>query len=351
MLTEPVYVTREAVKRALDIKATARGDAEVDEAIESASRSAEGFLHRPHFYPLVATRYFDWPNRQSPKSWRLWLDDSELISATAVTSGGTIIDSADYNLEPNRNGPPYNRLEIKTSSSATFGGGSTPQRDVTVVGLWGYTNSTAAAGTTAEALDAAEAGVDVDGLASAAIGVGSVIQIDDERLLVTDRAQLTTGQTLQTPLTALNSNETVVVTTGSEFSVGEVLLLDSERMLIVDVAGNSLTVKRAWDGSTLAAHTGSTIYAQRTLTVIRAALGTTATTHSSAAAIWLWTPPSLLRQLVKAEALNDLLQGRSGYARTVGSGESEREASGQGLEDIRTRAFKALGRKGRTRVV
>lgn len=351
MITEPVYITREDVKRATDVKSTARTDAQIDSAIESASRAAEGFLHRQHFYPLVATRYFDWPDRQSAKPWRLWLDDSDLISIDTLSSGGVVISTNDYNLEPNRSGPPFSRVEIKTSSDAAFGGGPTSQRDITITGLWGYANSTKAVGATAEALDAAEAGIDVDGATSAAVGVGSVLQIDDERFLVTDRAQLTTGQTLQTPLTSQNNNETVTVSDGTAFTTGEVLLLDSERMLVVDIAGNNLTVKRAWDGSTLAAHTGSTVYAQRALTVVRGALGTTATTHLAAASVLVWQPPSLLRQLVKAETLNDLQQETSGYARTVGSGESERESTGGGLKDIRDRAYRSLGRKGRTRAV
>src|SRR5690606_22447868 len=57
----PWYTTRETVKAALDYKETARNDAQVDRAIESASRAVEGLLHR-RFYPETATRYFDWPN-------------------------------------------------------------------------------------------------------------------------------------------------------------------------------------------------------------------------------------------------------------------------------------------------
>ena len=47
-------------------------------------------------------------------------------------------------------------------------------------------------------------------------------------------------------------------------------------MLITDIAGNNLIVKRQKSGSTLAAHTGSTIYAPRQVTITRGDLGTTA---------------------------------------------------------------------------
>jgi hypothetical protein len=121
-------------------------------------------------------------------------------------------------------------------------------------------------------------------------------------------------------------------------------------MLIEDIAGNNLTVRRAWDGSTIAAHSvGATVYAPRTLTVTRGALGTTAATHLTAASVYRWDAPGPVRQLCVAEALTDLLQGRSGYARTAGAGENEREATGRGLKDLRERVYVSHGRKARTR--
>jgi hypothetical protein len=140
------------------------------------------------------------------------------------------------------------------------------------------------------------------------------------------------------------------VSDGTQFAVDEVILIDSEKMRIDDIAGNTLTVTRPWDGTTLAAHTASAdIYAPRTLTVTRGALGTTAATHNSAATVYRWNPPAAVRQLCLAEAVNDLLQGRAGYARTAGTGESEREMTGRGLEALRKRVYVSHGRKARTR--
>ena len=86
---------------------------------------------------------------------------------------------------------------------------------------------------------------------------------------------------VQSDMTAQQNNVTISAS-GSGFNVGEVILVDSERMLIVDIAGNYLTVKRAWDGSVLAIHsTGADIYTLRLLTVTRGALGTTAGTHDT----------------------------------------------------------------------
>jgi hypothetical protein len=107
-------------------------------------------------------------------------------------------------------------------------------------------------------------------------------------------------------------------------------------------------VKRAWDGSALATHAASAdIYAPRTLTVVRGALGTTAATHTTTTAVVKHIVPYPVRDLTIAEALNTVLQERSGYAREVGSGENSREASGRGLRDLRESVYTSHGRKAR----
>ena len=349
------YATREEIKAELDVKETSRSNARIDRALEDASRRVEGLCHR-RFYPVQGTRYFDWPARPSGgyAPWLLRLDASELISVSTLASGGNTIAATDYNLEPNRGGPPFTRVEIKLSTDASFGGGDTYQRDVQISGLWGYRNTESTVGALAEILDATETGVDVDAATSAAVGVGSVLRVDSELMLVTGLTQLSTGQTLGgAGLTNQNNAVTVTVANGAAFAAGEVILIDAERMLVEDVVGNNLIVRRAWDGSTIAAHTvGVTIYAPRTLTVTRGALGTTADTHGNGSTVYAWQPPGPIRQLTIAEALTDLLQGRSGYARTAGSGENERETSGRGLKDLRDSVCSSeLARKGRMRSV
>lgn len=319
----------------------------IDVAIESASRDVESLCHRK-FYPLATTRRFDWPNRQGARPWRLWLEQHELIEATLVTSGGETIAESDYFLYPD-DGPPYTRLEVDLDSSSAFGRGSTHQNDLSIAGLFGHSNTEAAAGSLAEELDAVATRVRVTD--SAAIGVGSLIRAGSERMLVTEKTMSTTGQTLQTPMSANNSNNVVDVVDAATLSVGETLLLDSEKMLIVDIAGNSLVVRRAWDGSALAAHTGSLLYAPRTLLVQRGCVGTTAASHLAGAALVKHQAPSLVRQYVKALAMDNLLQDSSGWARTSGSGENARESSGRGLTKLRDRVRAAYGRKVRTRVV
>ncbi|MFD5697446.1 hypothetical protein [Streptomyces lasiicapitis] len=353
---EPWYATREDVMRALDSKLTARNAGQIDRALASGSRDVEALCHR-RFYPELGSRYFDWPNAQRAASWRLWLDDSELISVIALSSGGTVIAASDYFLEPNRSGPPYNRLEIDLDSSAAFGGGDTHQRDISITGLWGYRDEETPAGTLTAAVSSASATtLSVSGAAAAALGVGSVLRVDTERLLVTGRAMADTGQNLGgSGLTAQANVVAVAVADGASFAVDEVLLVESERMLIVDIAGNTLTVKRAWDGSVLAAHAaGVDIYASRTLTIARGALGTTAATHSLGAAVQRWDPPGPVRDLTIAEAVTQLTNETAGYARTRKSGEggtSERSMDATALSGLRQRVYDSHGRKGRVRSV
>lgn len=356
-ITTGVYTTRETVKRALDIEETARNNRNIDRCIESAARRIDGLCHRI-FYPRIETKHFDWPNEQGAVPWRLWLDDTELISVTTLLSGGTAIASSDYNLEPNRVGPPYNRVEINIGTSASFGGGSTPQRDITITGLWGFSNDEVTLSTVAEALDSTETGVDVDAATSSEVGVGSILRIDTERMLVTGRAQLTTGQTVGgSGLTAVKNDVTVAVTSGASFSIDEIITIDSERMLIVDITGNNLTVIRAYDGSVLATHAaGVTIYAQRTLTVVRGAFGTTAATHSSGTTVYAWKPPPSIRQLNTTEAIHELLQEQTGWFRTMSAssnfgGTARRAATLEAIIDLREQVYQEYGRKARTRTI
>lgn len=348
------YATREDVMRALDSKLTARNAAQIDRALESASRDIEDLCHR-RFYPVQATRYFDWPGRPAGTPWVLRLNEQGLISVAVLASGGTTIGSGDYNLEPVNVGPPYSRVEINLGSSASFGGGDTHQRDVQIAGLWGYRNTETSAGALGEVLDASETAADVDGASAAALGVGSILRIDSERMIVAGRSMADTGQNLGANIDQQLKTVTIPVASGTAFAAEEVILIDGERMLIVDIAGNNLIVKRAWDGTANSAHSsGADIYALRTLTVQRGALGTTADTHASGTSIAHWNPPGPVRDLTIAEAVAQLTNEQAGYARTRKSGDggtSERAMDATALASLRERVYRSHGRKGRVRSV
>ncbi|MGP3917679.1 hypothetical protein [Nonomuraea sp. 10N515B] len=359
-VTRVCYCTREDVQRALDVKETARSFRQIDRAIESSSDAIDGGatganrgtgILKRRFFPEVETRTFDWPNSQRARPWRLWLDQHELVSVTSLVAGGVTIASTDYFLRPD-DGPPYNRVEIDLGSSAAFASGDTHQRAVSIAGTWCGTDiTTATAGTLAEALDATETGVDVSD--SSLVGVGDLIVVDSERMLVTSKSMLDTGVNIDAgdSLTASASDVSITMsTTTNAPAVDEVILIDSERMLVVDVAGSVLTVKRAWDGSVLAAHSANAdIYAPRTLNVVRGAYGTTAATHSNGAAVSRHVVPGLVRDFSLGLALVQLLGEQAGYARTAGTGENQREVTGRGLAQLRRDCIAAYGRKARIR--
>lgn len=343
-MTEPWYCTREDVKHALDVKETARNNGQVDRAIASVSRSVDEQMHRQPggFFPTLATRVFDWPTKYSGDRLRLWLDDNELISATSVTAGGTAITG--YFLEPVNSGPPFTSVDIDRSSADSFEHGDYAQHRIAIDGKYGHADRTEAAGALAGAVNGSVTTVTVTD--SSLIGVGQLLLVDDERMIVDKRSMVDTGQNLGAPLTKINNDEVVTVATGSAYAEGEVILIDAEKMLVVEIAGNNLVVKRAWDGSTLAEHdTGADVYAPRQLTVRRGVLGTTAAAHDSAAVVARQVVPPLIRQLTIAESMIALAQENTGYGRKIGSGDSERPAGGAGIEDLRALAYAAHGRK------
>jgi uncharacterized Zn-binding protein involved in type VI secretion len=345
-MTDPLYCTFEDVAAATDIHASAQSTKRTLEAIDSVSRDIEYLTGLRKFYPTVATRYYDWPShRQTGPSWMLRLDD-DLLSLTSLTAGGTTIDTGDVFLEPDRTGPPYTRVEIDLSTSAVFDSGDTHQRAIVVVGVWGQCNTTSAATTLGEDLDSSETGVDV--ASSVDTGTGDTILVGSEYMLITGRTMADTGVDIDTggDMTATMSSTTLTVDTATGIpQIGEKILIGSERMLVVDAAGTTLTVKRARDGSTLAAHAaGASIYAPRTLTVTRGALGTTAATHTTDDIVYRHEVPGLVHDLAVAETIIKLGHEASGYASTVGGGDTDRTISIAAVRDLRDKVEHAYRR-------
>jgi hypothetical protein len=337
------YATLEEVKVALNSKETARNNAQLVRLIEAATDSIEcDQLHR-RFYPEVDTRTFDWPTRvESDGSRTLALGINELVSQTGVEVGGDAVDPAHLTLLP-VDGPPHNGIEL--DSTVDIGVGASVRRAVEVSGTFGYWAREAAAGTLAGAV-ADESTTSVTVSDSSAIGTGQLLLVGAERMIVDRRSMVDTGQDLAADLDKATNAEVVQVGSGAAFAEGEVVMVDAEKMLVVEIAGNQLIVKRGWDGSTLAAHTtGADVFAPRKLTVRRGVLGTTAAAHADGAAVSKHLVPKLVNQLCIAETLTAFMQENSGYGRTIGAGESEREGAGAGLPDLRERAWQAYGRK------
>lgn len=336
------YATVEDVKDALDILETARAESQIRRVLRSATDSVEGLLKR-RFYPEVRTQTFDWYDELGTTSlpYTLWLDENEVISLTEVDSNG-VIAPADYLLKPD-DGPPYTRLELRASSSASFDTGDANQSTVSLSGTFGYWDEEEPAGLLVGAVNAIVTSLVVsDG---SLVGVGNLLKLGTERCVVQARSFIDSTETITADVT-LASTTTIPVSDGTAFHEGETLLLGGERMLITDIAGNDLVVKRGWDGSSLESHTSAAaVYVSRALTVRRAALGTTAAAHFDQDPLTRHYVPALIADLTLAEALAQLLQERTAYARTIGKGDMESEVRGIGLADLRDRAVAQYGRR------
>ena len=322
----PAYATVEDVARALDVQHSAYRWSALRRLVLSESRTLEKRLHR-HFYPLTEAVTFKNPRIATPEpetAAGFWLD-RDLISLSAVTQDGDAVTPSSVDLYPGHYGPPYSWVGL---TGAT----------IVLTGDWGYSSDTESAG----ALDAAVSdttGTSIDVTDSSKVGIGDLLTIDSERFIVTDKTMIDTTQNISGALTADTSDVSVTVGDGSTFAVDETILVNSERMLILEIAGNVLTVSRAYDGTVLAAHSSADdVYAPRRLTVERGATGSTAATHSDATAITRNTPPEPIRTAVIAETLNTMQQELAAYARVIGSGENVREMGGAGLADARTKA-------------
>lgn len=337
------YATRDEFKSALDFKETARNSVQIDRALEAGSRAVETITHR-RFYPERATRYFDYPQDFGP-TWRLWLDQNELVSVTSITSGGAVI--SNYFLEPANDGPPYDRIETNRGSSSVFSSAATSQRATAVTGVFGYNEDLRPVTSLAEALDAVE--VDVDVADSSQCGVGALLTVGSEKMIVTGARALDTGLNLNANIDSRDNVVTIPFTGSGAVYAGERITIDAERMAVVDVVGSNLFAQRAVDGTVLASHTsGADIYAPRTLVVTRGVLGTTAATASLSAAVSRQVFPGLVVALCIAEAENTYLQESAGYARVSGEGEGARTFSQTGLNRLRDQTASLFGRQART---
>lgn len=343
------YTTLEAVKSALDIAETARNDAQVRRAIESGARSIDGTRPgrgrlRRRFYPELDTKYFTAVSSRQP--WQLPLGRYELISATSVVAAGTTIDPADYVLQPQNDGPPYDQIDLVTTAYSAWPGGTTPNA-IVITGLWGYRADEEQVGALAAQLGSASSATATVAWSTAKFGTGDILRIDNERMIIRERTWVDTGQNLGGDGVAASMADTVLdVTDGTAFAPEELLLVGAERMRVVDVAGNQLTVIRAWDGTVLAAHgSGADVYALTGVELDRGQLGTTAAVHSASAAIYRHVVPGLVAELNLAEAVNTLQQETGAYARTAGSGDMVVPVGLGGLAAIRRDAQDAYRRR------
>lgn len=333
---DPMYCTREQVKSAINVTAPGYVDDQIDREIRTASLIIDGDLRRPRacFWPVTDTRYFDWLDHQHSLTWRLWLNGNDLAAApTKVLSGGVDITSGVLA----RNGvgdsiPPFSSLEVDLNTDATFMATSSYQRAIAVTGLYLACPPDEADGGVLSALGTTTASTATLS-DSNLVGVGSVIRVDTERMAVTGKTFAASGLTIQADLAASHAGQLVSLGS-SAVAAGETLLVDAEQMRITAVAGTNAIVQRAVNGSTLATHTtGAAVYLDRSVTLLRGALGTTATTHALNAPIFVHQVPSPAQTLAVAETLRLLGLERAGYTTVIERGSMTKIGTADALWD------------------
>lgn len=331
-----IYAGRRSFKITANIMGADR-DAVIDRLLEAATLQIEKQTRRL-FVPKTQTRLYRYPPHDTGRSSWLWLDE-DLISITTLQSKAqdaspTTIVAADYFLEPNNQGPPYNRIEIDLSSTAALESGATPQRSMSVAGSWGYQNATRTGGTVSSGLASDAAATSMVCSDASLIDVGDTLLIESEQVRITDQGFAALGSILvnDAGITADITDITITVDGSHGIVKGEVIRLDSEQMLVTNVSGNVLTVIRAWNGTVLASHADDTaVHINRTLTIVRAVNGTTAAVHANATAISVYDVPRDIVELCLAQAIADYHQEQGGWGRTVGAGDGEAEFSGKAL--------------------
>jgi hypothetical protein len=327
----------------------------VDSALEAAAEDVDRLTKR-RFWSEQKTQYWDWPNFQRARPWKIWFDERELADVATfppvVVSGGkTVPDSAIF-WGPWNYSPPYTFLELDRSQSYAFGDAPTPQRSVAITGLYGYWYRIRPAGAFAASANSSVTTITVTDSSSTGAGAGNVLQAGTEWMLVQDAAMTSTGQTNVSGITTESAADNVLgVTAGDGINPGEILAIDAEQMLALSVTGNNVAVERAYGGTVLADHSAdSPVYAPRTLTVERGAFGSTAASHSSADPLTASLVPGMVRELAIAEAENYIFQKTSAYARTIGEAGAA-PVPGGSLPDLRARVLERYGRKHRQSVI
>lgn len=133
MAENTTYTTKANVKTYLGIPtATTTWDTLIDSLISIASRMIDNFTNRRfHVTDSDETKYFDGNGEVS-----LFIDD--LISVTSIAIDNVTLEATDYHLLPYNSDP---KTEIQRDDDSSSDGHITwpsGQKNITIVGKWGY---------------------------------------------------------------------------------------------------------------------------------------------------------------------------------------------------------------------
>lgn len=250
----------------LDISGTAH-DVYLRQLLEQASRLIDKYCDR-FFYCREGTRYYD------GAGINLFLLD-DLLSITTLKTDedgdGTYENNlavTDYHLYPLNDFP---KIRVEINPNGNYGGfASGIKKGVQIAGVFGY-------GDGVSALPYASSGDSVQ-----------------------DAAGMTAIQT------------TVTVTAGTNFSAGQTIRIENEQCYVQSIATNTLTIRRAMNG-------------------------TTATTHDKDKIIYIYEYPMPISQACLITAMRAWKRKDSAYQDIVGSPETGQIITSKGVDpDVRS---------------
>lgn len=236
-----------------------------------------------------------------------------ITSITSVTVWGTLRAAGDYRGWPYaRHWPngPYSGLQAVRYNGGTLGAWACLPAQNVIAGHWGMYEATEALGVNITSASASDTTLTVlDG--SMACG-GMVMLVESEQILVLERgAASNSTATLSADCT--DTAEELTLSNGSLVKAGEIVRVGFEQMQVIEVQTNQVLVSRGYAGSRRASHTsGTAVYVYRTFSVRRGVNGTTAATHSSAAA-YVYRPPEDVNYLCRQIAALMIKKAQTGY--------------------------------------
>lgn len=153
----------------------------------------------------------------------------------------------------------------------------------------------------------------------AKVSPGMVLYFDSEQIYVGDYDTPTSAiTTLGAALDA--SSEIVTLIDGSTVKAGEIIRVNVEKMRVLDINGNTAYVLRGWDKTKQVSHTiSANVDVYRTFNVTRGVNGTTAVSHSNAAALSRYVVPEDINYLTVQIATLMLRKSATGFAGKTGN--------------------------------
>lgn len=314
-------------------------NAKIDRLIAASSLAFERDTNSK-FIPVTETRTYDIADAEG----RCLYLDAHLISVSTLTDENGSrewTEGTHFELEP-RHAPPYTQVQALLAGAYRWSGSTSDENAISIAGDWGYSADTESAGSLG-AIVTDETDTTITVKDGSVIGVGDTLLIDSERLFVSEVADVDLAVNLSGNLAAQRTTTTVTLSGAptDAVNVGEVIRINDERMKIRAINSTTVViVDRAWDGTTLAAHTsGDDIYIERVFSVTRGEGGTTAVTHADDTVIARYTPPLDVVTVVTEEAIAGAIREAGGAAGdAVDTGATSQQFRGINLNRIRETA-------------